>query len=78
MRAGDVILQVSDGVTRGEEDCPWLSELLRTRWDGDAEKFARTVLARAHGEGNDDLSVLIPEISFARNDAEERDERHTA
>lgn len=78
LRAGDVILQVSDGITQGEEDCPWLAELLRTRWDGDAEAFARTVLARAHGEGADDLSVMITQISTARSPAEEADAQHSA
>lgn len=78
VRQGDVILQVSDGVTHGEEDCPFLAELLRTRWDGDAESFARTVLARAHGEGTDDLSVIITEITAARDSAEESDTRHSA
>ena len=61
LQAGDVILQVSDGVTGGEEDCPWLSEMLQSRWDGDADKFARLVLGRA-GESGDDLSVMITEI----------------
>ncbi len=78
VRAGDVILQVSDGVTHGEEDCPWLAELLRTRWDGDADAFARTVLARAHGEGADDLSVIVTEISSARTAAEDANTQHSA
>ncbi len=60
---GDVLVQVSDGVTGGEEECLWLSDLLVTRWDGDAEKFARLVLNRAGEQGKDDLSVIITEIS---------------
>ena len=62
---GDILVQVSDGITRGEEDCPWLADMLLTRWDGDADKFARLVLGRAGEEGSDDLSVLITEISAA-------------
>ena len=62
---GDVIVQVSDGVTGGEEDCPWLADMLVTRYDGDAEKFARRVLARATEQGRDDLSVLVTEIGAA-------------
>lgn len=65
VQAGDVLVQVSDGVTGGEEDCPWLSELLSTRWDGDAEGFARLVLNRATEQGRDDLSVLITVIGAA-------------
>lgn len=68
VRGGDVILQVSDGVTKGEEDCPWLAELLACHWDGDAEKFARTVLAKAGGRGEDDLSVVITQIELASPD----------
>ncbi len=62
VETGDVLVQVSDGVTKGEEECPWLSEMLTNRYDGDAEKFARLVLARASEEGADDLSILITEI----------------
>ncbi len=62
VQSGDVILQVSDGVTGGEEECPWLSEMLQTRWDGEAEKFARLVLNRASESGADDLSVMITEV----------------
>ncbi len=62
---GDVIVQVSDGVTGGEEDCPWLADMLVTRFDGDAERFASHVLARAGEEGRDDLSILVTEIAEA-------------
>lgn len=75
VEAGDVIVQVSDGVTHGEEDCPWLSELLQTRWDGDAEKLARTVLARADEEGKDDLSILVTEITAAPLPGSEENEK---
>ncbi len=62
---GDVLVQVSDGVTGGEEECLWLSDLLVTRWDGDAEAFARLVLNRADEQGKDDLSVMITQIRAA-------------
>jgi stage II sporulation protein E len=65
LEAGDVLVQGSDGVTHGEEECLWLSDMLITRWEGDAEKFARLVLNRAEEEGMDDLSVLITEIGEA-------------
>ena len=70
VRAGDVIVQVSDGVTKGEEDCVWLADMLRTRWDGDGEAFARLLLGKAGGEGKDDLSVIITEIGIAPNGIE--------
>ena len=62
---GDVIVQVSDGVTGGEEDCPWLSDMLMTRYDGDAKRFAEHVIARAAKEKRDDLSILVTEIRAA-------------
>ncbi len=65
VRAGDVLLQVSDGFTGGEEDSPWLSEMLRTTWDGDADAFARRALNRATSSTDDDLSIIITEIKAA-------------
>lgn len=65
LQAGDVLVQVSDGVTGSEEDCEWLTELLRTGFDGNAEEFARTVLAKAGKESRDDLSVLITTVRAA-------------
>lgn len=62
---GDVLVQVSDGFTAGEEDCPWLAEMLKTRYDGDAEAFARMALNHATKEGNDDLSIIVTEIKAA-------------
>ncbi|MBR2011518.1 MAG: SpoIIE family protein phosphatase [Clostridia bacterium] len=62
---GDVVVQVSDGFTGGEEDCPWLAEIIATRYDGDSEAFARMALNRASGEGNDDLSIIVTEIGSA-------------
>ncbi len=62
---GDVLVQVSDGFTAGEEDCPWLAEMLATRYDGDAESFARMALNRAGKKGNDDLSIIVTEIKAA-------------
>lgn len=62
VQSGDVILQVSDGVTGGDEDCPWLADMLQNRWDGEADKFARLVLNHAGESGGDDLSVMITEI----------------
>lgn len=65
VRSGDVLVQVSDGITGGEEDCPWLSEMLLSRWEGEAEEFARMVINHASGAGADDLSVLITRVCDA-------------
>ncbi len=65
VQSGDVLVQVSDGVTGGEEECPWLSEMLQTKWDGEAEAFARMVINHASIAHADDLSVLITRVSDA-------------
>ena len=65
VQEGDVLVQVSDGFTSGEEECPWLSEMLERRYDGDAESFARLALNRASGRNDDDLSVIITEVTSA-------------
>ncbi|MBE6594858.1 MAG: hypothetical protein E7644_03565 [Ruminococcaceae bacterium] len=56
---GDVIVQISDGFTAGEEECLFLAEMLLTKWDGDAEGFARMALNHATGKGLDDLSIIV-------------------
>ena len=65
LQNGDVIVQVSDGVTQGEEDCPWLVDMLRARYDGDTHQFAKSVLSRAATGEHDDLSVIVTEIKHA-------------
>lgn len=65
IQSGDVLVQVSDGVTGGEEDCPWLSEMLQMKWDGEAEAFARMVINHASSADADDLSVLVTRVSDA-------------
>lgn len=58
---GDVIVMVSDGVTQGREECPWLFDLLRSNVETlGIEKTADLIVRYAKGEGaEDDLSVLI-------------------
>ena len=63
VQAGDLLVQVSDGFTSGEEDCPWLADMLETRYDGDIESFARLAINRASGRNDDDLSVIITEVT---------------
>ena len=65
LEPGDVLVQVSDGFTGGEEDCPWLLEMLTTRYEGDADAFAREALNRASRGECDDLSIVVTEIKAA-------------
>jgi thymidine phosphorylase len=62
---GDVIVMVSDGVTQGKEECPWLFDLLRSQGeDVSIERLADLVVKYAKGEGcSDDISVLIVKIA---------------
>ena len=56
----DVIVMVSDGVTRGREECPWLFALLEESLREDClERTADRILERAALEGNDDASVIL-------------------
>lgn len=61
---GDVIIMVSDGVTDGKEECPWLFDLLRSRGDGATpERLAELIVKYAKAEGaGDDISVLVVKI----------------
>ena len=61
---GDVVVMVSDGVTQGKEECPWLFDLLRGNISTlGIEKTAELVVNYAKKEGStDDLSVLILKI----------------
>jgi stage II sporulation protein E len=71
LKAGDLLVQVSDGVTEGEEACEWLCQMLTERYDGDTEKLTRLILNRAAEQGQDDLSVVVTEISAAPMPGEE-------
>ena len=62
--AGDMIVMVSDGVTQGREECPWLFDLLRSQGEGvSVDRIADLVVKYAKNEGaTDDLSVLVVRI----------------
>ena len=62
---GDVIVMVSDGVTEGKEECPWLFELLKKNLEGEGVRHTAELIAeRARCEnGNDDISVVVIKIN---------------
>lgn len=64
---GDVIVMVSDGVTQGKEECPWLFELLKKNIEGEGvEHTAELIADRARCEnGNDDISVVVIKVVAA-------------
>jgi stage II sporulation protein E len=70
LKKGDVIMQVSDGITGEEEDCPWPADMLRERYDGERERFVRAVLNRAAEKGDDDMTVILTEVRPCSQGAE--------
>jgi hypothetical protein len=63
-RDGDVIVQVSDGVTGGESDCLWLLEYLTQSTDESPKEMAQGIKENAQKNGStDDISVAVTKIS---------------
>lgn len=76
VKAGDVIIMISDGIgdaesaednkTEGSEDCLWLLDMLSDGWQNDLNLMAESILTRAREEGSqDDLSVILIEVNEA-------------
>ena len=65
LRAGDIIIMVSDGVTQGKDECPWLYDLLRKTLDAEGiERCVELIRERAaHECAADDISVVAVKIS---------------
>ncbi len=61
---GDVIVMVSDGVTGGNEDCPWLLSLLGNAPPTEPALLKETILLHARESGSvDDMSCAVMRIS---------------
>ena len=58
---GDLVVMISDGVTDGREECPWLFDLLRSQGESaEPDRLAELVVKYAKAEGaTDDISVLV-------------------
>lgn len=65
VRGGDIIVMVSDGVTQGRDECPWLFELLKRCVASEGiERTADMIVERARQEnGNDDISVTVIKVN---------------
>ncbi len=56
---GDVVVMVSDGVTRGQDECPWLIDLLSSPIPRNMDELRRDIIRRALSAGSeDDLSAI--------------------
>ena len=64
---GDVVIMLSDGVTGGEEECPWLFDLLRQNVESSGiERTAELIVKYAVGHGSeDDISVVVVRMERA-------------
>ena len=59
MNPGDVVVMVSDGVTRGQDECPWLIDLLSSPMPRSMDKLRHDIIRRAlHAGSEDDLSAI--------------------
>lgn len=56
---GDVVVMVSDGVTLGNDECPWLIDLLSSPMPKSMDSLRRDIIRRALSAGSeDDLSAI--------------------
>ncbi len=59
MHPGDVVVMVSDGVTLGNDDCPWLIDLLSSPLPPSMDTLRADIIRRALSAGSeDDLSAI--------------------
>ena len=59
MYPGDVVVMVSDGVTNGNDECPWLIELLSSPLPDSMDSLRMKILRHAISSGSpDDLSAI--------------------
>ena len=56
---GDVVVMVSDGVTLGNDECPWLMDLLASPMPSSMDSLRTDIIRRALSAGSeDDLSAI--------------------
>ena len=61
---GDVVVMVSDGVTLGNDECPWLIDLLSSPMQGSMDSLRADIIKRALAAGSeDDLSAIAIRVS---------------
>ncbi len=59
MNPGDVVVMVSDGVTHGRDECPWLIDLLSSPMPRSMDELRYDIIRRALASGaEDDLSAI--------------------
>lgn len=60
---GDLIIMMSDGVTRGEEDALWLLSILSAHSGEDVEGMKKAIIEEARRQGSgDDISLVMVKV----------------
>ncbi len=63
MHPGDVVVMVSDGVTHGNDECPWLVDLLSSPLPQSMDSLRMRILRHAIASGSpDDLSAIAVRV----------------
>ncbi len=63
---GDVVVMVSDGITQGQDECPWLIDLLSAVQPRSMDELRRDIIRRALSAGSeDDLSAIAIRVNRA-------------
>ncbi len=67
VKDGDTVILLSDGITGGAEDAPWLLELLSRPSKLPPREYADRILAaaRTHSRSDDDMTVAVAKICAA-------------
>ena len=65
LKAGDVIIMLSDGITQSLEDGVWLANLITYEWEDRLEAMAEKILDNAVFENkrSDDMTVVLVRVS---------------
>lgn len=63
---GDVVVMVSDGITAGNDECPWLIDLLSAPMPASMDSLRKDIIRRALTAGSeDDLSAIAIRVEEA-------------
>ena len=66
MHPGDVVVMVSDGVTLGNDECPWLIDLLSSPMPTNMDSLRMDIIKRALSAGSeDDLTAIAIRVEDA-------------
>ena len=64
VKAGDILVMLSDGVVQTAEESTWLLELLSRKPKSNLKEYAEIILSEAkkYSDSGDDMSVIVARI----------------